>query len=64
MEAWMTIKKYFISLLIMFLFVLVNINILKAEESESLGKLAYKVMKTAESHKRKGEIYERIYNEM
>ncbi len=54
----MTIKKYFISLLIVFLFVLVNVSILKAEESEGPGKLAYKVMKTAESHKRKGEIYE------
>jgi len=54
----MTIKKCFISLLIIFLFAIVNIDNLKAEGSESPGKLAYKVMKTAESHKRKGEIYE------
>ncbi|MCK5004801.1 MAG: TlpA family protein disulfide reductase [Candidatus Aminicenantes bacterium] len=54
----MTIKKCSISLLIIFLFVIVNVGLLKAEESESPGKLAYKVMKTAESHKSKGEIYE------
>lgn len=58
MEAGMTIKRSFISVITIFLFVVVNFNILKADIIEDPGKLAYKVMKTAESHKRKGEVYE------
>lgn len=54
----MSAKKPLITLLTIFLFVLVNVHYLKAEDQENPGKLAYKVMKTAESHKSKGDIYE------
>ncbi len=53
----MKIKRVIISLLSLSVFTMLNFNLLIAKDNDKPGKLAYKVMKTAESHKRNGEIY-------
>ncbi len=54
----MRFNKILISVLVLFIFIIINIPILNGEETNDPGKLAYKVMKTADTHKRKGEVYE------
>lgn len=52
-------KSFKILFIVLILFMItLNLRTLNAETEDDPGKLAYKVMKTAESHKRKGEIYE------